>query len=154
MYIRLICLRLFSLFFLCSLPSLCPRSSSPVTPTLFLLTSKDFIHASTYISSALSLFVNQSELKLAYLFSLPLFSSQHIYLTFSLLNPPPQPTIYNGTAFHKCHSKTSFMFGDSSVHARARAPSTLRPLPPVKDCCFRIWPRTSAAKGCFIVMHM
>lgn len=86
---------------LCSLFGVCTWSSSSVTSTLLLrtsVTSKEFIHAYTYIFSSLSprLFVNQSEMKITYLFSMPLFSSQHIYLTFSvfcLKSPNPLSTM-------------------------------------------------------------
>lgn len=92
--------------------------------SLSTLTSVEFIHAYTsavYLPLCHGACLSISQKRSAYLFSPPLSSSQHIYLTFSVFClKSPQLTIYSGTAFHKCHSKTSFTFSGLSARARAR----------------------------------
>lgn len=112
----------------CPLFGVCTWSSSSVTSTLSPLTSatsKEFIHAYTYISSSLSSVCQsiRTEARLS-LLSATLLISTHLshFFCLPLEVPPPEPAIYNGTAFHKCHSKTSFMFSVSSVRARWRVP--------------------------------
>lgn len=164
MYIRLICLELFSLssFFLCSPPHsefvyMEQQACHSHLATTDFPDFPDFVHASTYISPALSprLFVNQSELRPAYLPSLPLLSSQHIYLTFSLLNPPPpnplstmaQPSINVTQKLLLCW----VIRACTHVRAFLKHSALLRPLKAAASEC---GPPTSAAKGSFIVMHI
>lgn len=102
--------------FICLIPCSLFTSLS----TLTSLTWVEFIHA--YTSAVYLPLCHGACLSIStYLFSSPLSSSQHIYLTFSLFClKSPQLPIYSGTAVHKCHSNTSFTFSDLSARARAR----------------------------------
>lgn len=100
---------------------------------LLWLSKNSFMQALLYISYSLSacLFVNQSGMKPAAclsVFSLPVSSSEHIYLTFSVsCLKSTQLTIYSGTASLICHSKSSFMFCNSCMHTHTHILSHILP---------------------------
>lgn len=72
----------------------------------------------------------------------------HLNISISLFSVSclrsTQLTIYNGTAFLICHSKSSFMFCDSCMHTHTDIFHTLCPLPSIKESCYRIWPCASS----------